>query len=227
MNVIEIQKIGVNGKKIGSTSIDLGYKDIDKNSSFLNQVLNAYLSNNRRSHSNTKTRAEVSGTGKKPYRQKGTGHARFGSLRTPIHTGGGIAFGPKKNKNYTQKISKKLKKKSLAVILFKKNKDNELFHATKPELQKINTKNALFWISKMPLKEGNILILTEKIDELLYKSLRNVPYIKINNVQYVNSLDLILSDNVIFVGNAYKNLFLAKKSNITEKKIVKKEENDQ
>lgn len=207
MKTIKLTKIDASGKKSGQVSVNAPYKDLDFNNEMISQVINAYLANARSSNSHTKTRAMVSGTGKKPYKQKGTGYARFGSLRTPIHRGGGVAFGPKNNKNYSQKITKKVKRKSLALMLNQKNNDKEVFIIPKIDIKKPKTKDILSQISKYSFKEGNILLLTEKNEKSLYLSLRNVPYIDIKNAKDVNTLDLAIFDNIVFTGDAYKNIF--------------------
>lgn len=207
MKTIKLTKIDLSGKKSGQVSVNTPYKDLDFNQTMISQVLNAYLSNARTSNAHTKTRAMVSGTGKKPYKQKGTGHARFGSLRTPIHRGGGIAFGPTNNKNYSKKLDKKVRKKSLALLLNQKNIDKEVFVIPKIDIKTPKTKEVLAKITGYAFKDGNILILTEKHDKTLYLSLRNIPYIDIKNAKDVNTLDLATYDNIVFTGDSYKNIF--------------------
>jgi large subunit ribosomal protein L4 len=206
MTVIKI-KTTSSDTKSKSFDIKTPFRDLKYNPDFIFQVANGYLSNKRMVLASTKTRAQVSGTGKKPYKQKGTGHARFGSLRTPIHAGGGICFGPNKDKNFHKKLTKKMKKKSLAVVLDKKNQDKELFHISSIKLDKISTKQALSNIAKLPLKEGNILILTDHNDKKLYLSLRNVEFANVKNSADLNTLDALTHDNIVFVGNSNKNLF--------------------
>lgn len=213
MTSIKIKKIGTSSK--GQISLDLPYKDLKTNHVAIHQVITAYLANQRSSNSHTKTRAEVRATGKKPYKQKGTGYARFGSLVTPIHKGGGIAFGPRNNKNYTKKISKKLKDKVLALILKEKSANELIYQASDIKLSKPSTKEALKALSKLNIKNGDILIITESNNKNLYLSFRNIPSVDVKEINCLNSLDLLTHDNIIFLADAYKKIFT---KNIKSKK---------
>lgn len=219
MTSIQITKINSSGKKTGQVIINTPYKNLNYNPDMLSQVVNSYLTNAKKITSHTKTRSEVSGTGKKPYKQKGTGYARFGSLRTPIHRGGGIAFGPRKIKNNFKKIPKKIKKKTLAILLDQKSKDKEIINIPEIKVKQPKTKEALKSIFKLPLKDGNIIILTQNNNKSLYLSLRNIPYMNVKCVESLSLLDLVLYNNIIFVGNSYKNIFQTK--NIKKEKIKK------
>lgn len=207
MKNIKFTKIDITGKKNTQVSIESPYENLDFNDSLISQIVNAYLANLRSSNSHTKTRAIVAGTGKKPYKQKGTGYARFGSLRTPIHRGGGVAFGPKNEKNYKQKITKNAKRKSLAIMLNKKNEDKEVFVISEITLNSVKTKDLSAIIAKYPFKTGSILLLTEKNDKNLYLASRNIPYLNVKTVNDLNTLDLAIFDSIVFTGNSYKNVF--------------------
>ncbi len=217
MTTIEINKISADNKKPQKVSISVPYENIKLNNDLVTQILNSYLANKRVANSHTKTRSYVSGTGKKPYKQKGTGYARFGSLRTPIHRGGGVAFGPKNTKNYHQKISKKLKKKAIAIILNEKCNNDLVSCIPNIDIKKPNTKEVLKTIASYSLKDGDALILTETNQKNLHLSLRNVPYINVKTADNLNALDLLTHDNIIFTGESYKTLF-DKKSVKLEKK---------
>ena len=194
---IKIAKYNLDGEKAGHIEIKTRYENLKFNPDLVHQVTNSYMSNSRQVLSNTKSRAEVSGTGKKPYKQKGTGYARFGSLRTPIHVGGGIAFGPKKNRNFKKTLTKSMRQKALAVTLEAKNNDKEIFGIPDLKLDAIKTKNALASIAKLPIKDGNVLLVLASYDKNKYLSFRNIPYIATKEAKDLNSLDLLQHDTVL------------------------------
>ena len=200
---LKIPKFDSLGKKSGTVEIKTRYDKLESNHNLLHQVINAYLANSRFAISHTKTRAEVSGTGKKPHRQKGTGSARAGSLRNPVHIGGGVAFGPRKNHNFKKTLTKNMRLKALALALNEKNINNELFAVNIIKIEKIKTKDALVKIAKIPFKDGNILIVPEKYDKNLYLSYNNVPYAKVTPANELNALNLLSFDNILLTGNSH------------------------
>lgn len=145
-----------------------------------------------------KNRAQVSGSGKKPWRQKGTGRARTGSLRTPIFVGGGRAFGPQSEKNYTLKVNKKVRFAALKSALTLLAKDNAVY-VDDLKLSKISTKELLTKLTELKVNDfRHILIVTE--DEMVYKSSSNVPNIytvKANSI----SVELLLLADVMVISN--------------------------
>src|SRR3990167_1698184 len=113
------------GKKVETLDLPESVFGLKWNSNLIHQVVESTRSSRRRGTAKTKDRSEVSGGGKKPWRQKGTGRARHGSIRSPIWVGGGVAHGPLSEKNYSRKINKKAKKKALFMVLARKNADGE------------------------------------------------------------------------------------------------------
>lgn len=206
MTKIDIKQYDEKGKEAGKITISTSYKDLKLNSDLIHQVVVSYQSNARQPLAHTKTRAEVKATGKKPYRQKGTGSARFGSLVTPIHKGGGIAFGPRKERNYDKKINKKMRRKALAIALNSKNQEKEVFAISPLSIEKPNTKNLLSKISTLPLKDGNILIVSAKNNKNVLLSSRNVNYVQVKQAVDLNCLDLLNSSNVIIEKESEKTL---------------------
>lgn len=198
MTSINIPKYDNEGKKSGSIEIKTSYKDLKFNPDLVHQVVLGYMSNQRQVLAHTKTRGEVRGGGKKPWRQKGTGRARIGSIRAPHWIGGGITFGPRKNRNFKTTLPKKMRRKALAVTLAKKNDEQELFGIDFPKLTEIKTKKAVLWLEKYPLKEGNILFLSDKINPIFHLSMRNLVYIKSKPVKDLNCLDLLQFNNIVF-----------------------------
>ena len=138
----EVSVYNGTGKEVGKFELPENIFGERWNSDLVHQVLNSILANKRAGTAHTKDRGEVRGGGKKPWKQKGTGRARHGSSRSPIWVGGGIAHGPRAEKNYKQKVNKKMSIKSLFVALSKKAKDGEILFLDSIKMDEIKTKNA-------------------------------------------------------------------------------------
>jgi large subunit ribosomal protein L4 len=130
------------GKKVGLVNLPEGVFGLRWNADLVTQVANSLASSKRNPLAHTKTRGEVSGGGKKPWRQKGTGRARHGSTRSPIWVGGGVTHGPRNDKNYERTITKKMKAKALYTILSRKFRDGEVLFVEKVALKESKTKEA-------------------------------------------------------------------------------------
>src|SRR4030043_2251904 len=142
------------GKKIDEIVLPKEIFDIKVNSDLIHQTLVSQMANRRRVIAHTKDRSEVRGGGRKPWRQKGTGRARHGSIRSPLWIGGGVTFGPRKDRSYTQKVNKKMKRKALYMGLTDKVKENCLGIVDKLELPEIKTKKLANILHKLPMKES-------------------------------------------------------------------------
>ena len=162
-----------------------------RNHELLKLAYDAYLANNRLASATTKQRGEVRGGGKKPWRQKGTGRARFGSIRNPIWRGGGIVFGPRGNENYTKKISKTSKRVALRQALTVK--------AEKVLVADIKTTGKTAEVAKF-LKDNKlnrrILIVAEKTEELI-RATNNIQEVLLVSPMYLNVFDIMNADNII------------------------------
>ena len=165
----------------------------------LHQVVVAQRAAARQGTHATKTRGMVSGGGKKPYRQKGTGRARQGSTRAPQFTGGGVAHGPVP-RDYTQKVPKKMKAAALRGALSDRAANERVFVVTSfVDGDAPRTKDALTVLNKVT--DGavrNVLVVTEHDDELSWKSLRNVPFVHLIAEDQLNTYDVLASDYVVF-----------------------------
>ncbi len=133
----------------------------------------AYAANLRANNAHTKSRGEVRGGGKKPWQQKGRGGARAGSIRSPIFVGGGVAFGPKNTKNYTQKVNKKQKRKALEYALNEKGELGALFVVDSVAVESGKTKDAAALLKNLGVRDA--LIVKENIDEKTFLAFRNLP----------------------------------------------------
>ena len=171
------------------------------NSDLVHQVVTAMQANLRSPWAHTKTRGEVSGGGKKPWRQKGLGKARHGSIRSPIWVGGGIAHGPRKDKDYSVKINAKAKKKAFYTVLSQKLRDNEILFLDKMDFSQPKTKEAVEVVNslskiggfeKMKNKKKNKAILAlDKKEQNVSKSFRNIPGMEIYQARNLNILDIL------------------------------------
>lgn len=160
------------------------------NAVLIHQVVSSYLINSRKGTKSQKSRSEVSGSNKKPWRQKGTGRARSGSIKSPIWRSGGVTFAAVP-KEYNQKINKKMYKGAIRSILSKLVCDNRLFLIKNFFIEKPKTKFLLEKLKQMNLK-SNVLIFTDVLDKNLVLASRNLYKVKIyDSVQHINPVDLI------------------------------------
>ena len=158
----------------------------------------AYLANSRSSHAKTLKRGEVSGGGKKPWKQKGTGRARFGSTRNPIWRHGGVAFGRTGNENFTKKLSKSAKRQAVCQALSLKNAEKAVLVLDPAVKLDGKTKSAAKVLKDMKLEGKNVLaVAAEKTPEVL-RSTNNLPNVKLVRATYLNVFDIMNADAVVF-----------------------------
>jgi large subunit ribosomal protein L4 len=172
------------------------------NTNLVYQVAVSQISNRRKSIAHTKNRGEVSGGGKKPWKQKGTGRARHGSIRSPLWVGGGVTFGPRNEKNYKKTISKNVRRKALLEILEEKKRNNDLIFVDKIEFLK--TKEAVDFLKKNNCFGNICLVVLKNMDKNTILSFRNIP--KINTIQAkdLNCLDVLTAKNIIMTEDCYE-----------------------
>lgn len=158
--------------------------------------------NARQSSAHTKTRGEVAGSGKKLYRQKGTGNARVGDRRSPIRVGGGIAFGPRKEKDFSKTMTKKARNKALRGLLTLKLQNTDVLGLKEFTMKTPSTKEVINVLSKLGLDNTKTLVVVEKKDDAIIKSFRNLADVKYLLVDYLNPTDLMHFDKVVFFESA-------------------------
>lgn len=162
----------------------------------------AYLANSRSSHAKTLRRGEVSGGGKKPWRQKGTGRARFGSTRVPIWRHGGVAGGRTGLENFTKKISKSAKKLAVRQALSLQNADKAVMVLDEPVQLSGKTKEAYALLQKLGIADKQVLaVVKEKTPELL-RATNNIPNLKLVRATYLTVFDILNADVVVFSPDA-------------------------
>lgn len=197
---MELKVYNQKGEETGKTKLPDSVFGLPWNAALVHQVMLGMMANKRAGTAHTKTRAEVRGGGRKPWRQKGLGRARVGSTRSPIWRHGGVAFGPRKERNYFQKINQKMKKKALLVTLSQKARDNEILILDDLKLKAPKTKEAAIvfkslskikGFEKISGKKKNSIFLTPKKDESIARALRNLPNINISETRNLNLLDVL------------------------------------
>lgn len=169
-----------------------------RNHELLKTAYDAYLANSRSSHAKTLTRSEVRGGGKKPWKQKGTGRARFGSTRNPIWRHGGVAFGRTGEENFTKKISKSAKKLAVRQALSLKNADNAIITIATFACPEGKTKETIKMLKDNKVNDNERVLLVVSVrDELVNRATNNVNNVKVVRPTYLNVFDVLNADKII------------------------------
>lgn len=172
-----------------------------KNHELLKQAYVSYLANGRENLAVTKTRGLVSGGGRKPWKQKGTGRARFGSTRNPIWRGGGIVFGPTGEENYRKEMNVKAKRLAIRQALTVAATENKVAVIEDVVLKNGKTAELVALLAKIKATKNVLLVVENKTPELVRAS-QNLQYVKLVQAQYVNTYDALNADSIIFTTEA-------------------------
>ena len=191
----KIDVYDIKGKKVSDVELADSVFGIEPNETIVHAVLVNYLANQRQGTQSTKTRSEVSGGGKKPWRQKGTGRARQGSIRAPQWIKGGIALGPKP-RSYKYRVNKKEKQLAIKSILSSKVIENELTVVDKIELKEFKTKTMVKALADLKVEGKTLIILPENNKEVQYSS-RNIEGVKAIVANNINVFDLLKYNKLI------------------------------
>ena len=191
--MIKIPTHNLEGEKTGTINLPESIFGIEINNDVIYQAVNAQYANSRFHLAHTKDRGEVRGGGKKPWRQKGTGRARHGSIRSPLWRGGGVTFGPTKDENYSRKINKKIRRKALLMVLSSKVIDKELIVLDELKISEAKTKSVANIINKnfKEEKKPHILLALSKKDNNIVKATRNIVNVKTILADSLNVIDLL------------------------------------
>ena len=200
----KIDVYNIEGKKVSDVELKEEIFGIEPNEDIVHSVLVNYLANQRQGTQSTKTRSEVSGGGKKPWRQKGTGRARQGSIRAPHWVGGGIALGPKP-RSYKYRVNKKERRLAIKSVLSSKVLENELVVVDAIDFKEIKTKNMVNALTNLKV-EGKTLILLPEKNENVQKSARNIEGVKTTLVNTINVYDLLKYTKLIVTVDTIKKL---------------------
>ena len=195
-----ISVFDMTGKQVSETELNDNVFGITPNEAVMHAMVVNYLANQRQGTQSTLTRTEVRGGGRKPWRQKGTGHARQGSIRAPQWTHGGVALGPKP-RDYGYTLNKKVRRLAMKSALSTKVIDNNLIVLDALTLDSYKTKTVVEMLKALGV-EGKALIVTAEADEKVIKSASNIPGVKTSAVNTLNVYDILNYDKFIVVKNA-------------------------
>lgn len=190
----------MSGEKVGEKN--LTDFDVKQNANLYAQAVLRQLANRRSPIASTKNRGEVSGGGRKPFKQKGTGNARAGSTRSPLWIGGGVTFGPTNKKNYAKDMPAKMIRQAIKMVINDKLIAKKVILLDKFELDKISTKQVYEIFSKLPIDEGSILVIISELNANIELSLSNIPYAKVIKAENLNVIDLTKHDYLIITAPA-------------------------
>jgi large subunit ribosomal protein L4 len=195
-----------NGEISGSTVLPKEIFEVEFNADLVHQVTVSLMANARQISAHAKTRGEVRGGGKKPWRQKGTGRARAGSSRSPIWRGGGITHGPRNDRIFEREIPKKMRRKALFMVLSEKAKSKTLVVLDKIELENGKTKEMVATLKKLPCKESKTLIAMPNYDKKVFLASRNIKKTVIGDARNLNVLDLLNSKYLLITKDSIKTI---------------------
>ncbi|MFW6266080.1 MAG: 50S ribosomal protein L4 [Halanaerobiales bacterium] len=198
-------KFNMQGQEIGNVELNDTIFEEKINEHVVHQVVTAQLSAKRRGTASTKTRSEVSGGGRKPWRQKGTGRARHGSIRSPLWVGGGVIFGPKP-KDHSKKVTKKMKKLALRSILTDKLNNDSLLIIDELDYNKPKTKQIVKLMEDFNLVDNKVLIVLPDKNKNVYLSARNLPDVNTMVIDAINAYQLLDNEYIIMPESALDKL---------------------
>lgn len=208
---IKVSVYDQQGKTLKEKKLSPQVFAIEASEALIHQAMVAQMSNERQVLAHTKDRSEVRGGGKKPWRQKGTGRARAGSSRSPIWIGGGVTFGPRKDRNFKKDINKKMKKKALLMVFSDKVKEGAMLVVDKLAMEDFKTKEFDKIIVNLEknlkdFKKRSLLIIDDSKNLKVKNSARNLVGLKIINLENVNILDLLKHRFVLLTESALDSL---------------------
>ena len=197
----KVDVYNMEGEVVGDIELDDGIFGIKVNDVAMHSVVVNQLANKRQGTQSTKTRAEVRGGGKKPYRQKGTGRARQGSIRSPQWIKGGIALGPKP-RSYRYTLPKKLRRLAMKSALSAKAADKNIIVLDALTLEEIKTKRIVNMLNSLNASENSALVVLKGRDEIIVRSARNIPGVKTAYVNTLNVYDILKHEKFIVTREA-------------------------
>ena len=195
----KVSVYNMEGKEVGTIELNDAVFGVEVNEHLVHMAVVQQLANNRQGTQKAKTRSEVSGGGRKPWRQKGTGHARQGSTRSPQWTGGGVVFAPVP-RDYSFKINKKEKRAALKSVLTSRVLDNKLIVVDELKFDEIKTKKFQAVMDNLKVKKASVVIADN--DEKITMSARNIPTVKTALVNSINVYDILKGDTLVLTKDA-------------------------
>ena len=205
-----IDVVDLKGKKAGSIELPDSLFDVQTNIPLIHQVVTAQLAAARQGTHKTKSRGEVSGAGRKPFKQKGTGRARQGSIRAPQMTGGGVVHGPNP-RDYSQRTPKKMIAAALLGALSDRARGSRIHAVQAFTTGEVPSTKAVVELLNGVATSRHVLVVLERDDELAFKSVRNVPSVHVLTYDQLNAYDVLVSDDIVFSQAALEG-FISSKS---------------
>lgn len=199
-----IDVLNIQGKKVSNLKLNDEIFNVEFNEALVHSVIVNYLANQRQGTQSTKTRSEVSGGGKKPWRQKGTGRARHGSTRSPIWIKGGIALGPKP-RSYNYRVNKKEKQNAIKMILSNKIAEKNIIVVDEIKLKEMKTKEVATILNNLKV-EGKTLLLLEENNNEIYRAAKNINKLNVSYVGMTNAYQLLDNKQILATEAAMKKL---------------------
>lgn len=206
----EIPVYNITGNLIEKVTVDPEVFDVPANPSLLHQVVVALMSQRRSNLAHTKHRGDVRGGGKKPWKQKGTGRARQGSIRSPQWRGGGVVFGPRKDANYAKKINKVMKHQALLIVLSDRVRNNACaivdgLSFTEPKTKLMSkAMQVLGGATKLPFTDGVLVVRSAKDDQTIGRVSRNIPFVKVSESENLGLEEILKKKVVLFTRAGFK-----------------------
>lgn len=201
-----ISVLNIKGEKVKDITLNANVFGIEPNDAVLYDAIVLSQNNARQVSANTKTRSEISGGGKKPWRQKGTGRARQGSTRAPHWYHGGVVFGPTPDRNYTRKMNKKERRLALKSALSYKLIDSEMIVVDTFKFESSKTKEAIQILTNLKVNEEKTLIVVDKLEENVVLATRNLANVILLETEEINTLDVVSADRLVITEEAVKKL---------------------
>lgn len=215
-----VDTLDLTGSKAGTAELDDAFFAAELNVPAMHQVVTAQLAQARRGTSKVKSRSEVRGGGAKPWRQKGTGRARHGSIRAPQWTGGGVVHGPSGEQNYTKRVNKKLKRKALASALSDRAASGAVRVVAGLTFDAPSTKQAAAALDALGLSDVRVLVVLAGRDDAVFKSFRNLPRAHLLTVDQLNTYDVLVADVVLFAEDALQYLGTGTRADLASQEVT-------
>lgn len=200
----KVKVFNMQAQEVGSTTLPDELFAVEYNEPLIHEAVVAYNANQRQGTKSTLTRSEVRGHAKKPYRQKGTGHARQGSTKGPQYTGGGIVFAPKP-RDFSKKMNKQARRKALLSALSQKIRQNEVIILDNFAFENAKTKEAKAFIDAFKF-QGSILVVNDNNDEKIMKATANLASLEVEKADNLNVYEVVATKNVVLTQSAIKSI---------------------
>ncbi len=193
----KVKVYNAEGKASGEVELKPELFEVAANKALIHEVVVALEAGARDPIAHTKTRGEVRGGGRKPWRQKGTGRARAGSIRSPLWKGGGVTFGPRNVRNFTKKVNKKVRQKALSMVLTDKVAHEKFIVVDSLKLPEVKTKMFVEFYEKLPVSGKKTLVITDPSNVEIKRAIKNVPKVDTLGAGSLNVLEILGHDYIL------------------------------